>query len=403
MKNIKADKIFFPFQPIRERHDFFVGRTKFIEKALDSISTEGSCTIFYGERQVGKTSLGNQILNIVNERIPEYQETFKNFKSVWYDCKQSDQNIEGALSALVTSEGKNSLQSVFKVAFEDSRTIKLKEKISIIYSSLFGSDPVAKKGKYHFGEVFHLFQQILDIIHDYYPQSRVLIFLDEFDRLSRKDGIGDLIKSTYNAQFIFIGIAENIEEIIYDHQSAGRKLYGNLFKIPTLNNDELTEIFLRAEVQSEGKIQFDKKFIRQACDDSGGLPGFIHLIGLYAIRMKKKEIDEPIRIEANDYPIIVNEILGLDEIETSNFLDPRLTMLNDIIKNDRNSMEILSILSEFNKGLRLTDLYDKVSPDFRGFFDSRIRNLLDNQIIRTQGDRIKFQDPLIKIGMKVLK
>lgn len=247
-KEIILRQVFSPVSPIEEI-DLFFGRKNQLEKIADAINEKGQHAILYGERGVGKTSLANIMARSYTNLYPikvtcDRSDTFK---TVW----------ERAFKSIQFSKDTDGLG--FKPN-KISEIINLESQISSI-SNLRPNQLV----------------QILNSLGN----TRLLFIFDEFDNIKNEKiraAFADLIKSmsdnNRNSTIVLVGIADNVEDLIGEHQSLERCL--KQVKMPRMRKEECEEII----INGFNKLGFtiDNSVKENIIDFSSGFPHYIHLI-----------------------------------------------------------------------------------------------------------------------------
>jgi len=88
----------------------------------------------------------------------------------------------------------------------------------------------------------------------------VLIIIDEFDQISDPTGMAGLLKSLATnvpkIKFVIVGVAQDIHNLMKEHQSADRLFAGSILNLPPMSEDELTDIVRIAENAISNSIKF---------------------------------------------------------------------------------------------------------------------------------------------------
>ncbi|GEM_PF-4856940 len=428
-KKLNENHLFFPFQPIQTKNDhFYSGRRKFVNRVLENLTTPGSTLIIYGERQVGKTSLANQVVNILNNKgslkkdslieIPDFD---RSTKCVTIDSSSFYLNIQGLLSSIILAEHKNSLKRQFPEAYSSrvvenivSETEGFTLNLSVLkYKNEAKTEVKNDSEKISAPDiVFDYFRRLVDYIQENQKVDLVFV-IDEFDLLDDKSGVGQLIKLMPDTRFIIVGIADNINELISDHKSVRAKLGSNKIKLPLFTEGEIGNIFelVQDTLKSEhGKeVQFDKNFKRVVYEDSGGLPGYAHLIGLNIIRIIKKNLkkDDIICVDSELYNKAVDKIFNLDLYEFyDDFDEATFSSIKEMIKEQPNNKEILFNLAEAPAtGIEEDELYKGITEEYQGGFYDNLKSMLkDGMLKKVYGTNfVKFTDPLVRVSINVAR
>lgn len=253
-KQLILRQVFSPITPIQER-DLFFGRINQLEKIADAINENGQHAILYGERGVGKTSLANIMSKSYTNLYPvkvtcDREDTFKTLWERAFESIQFSKTTEGL--------GFNKTQT--------TEIVNLKGQISNI--------PNLRAN------------QLVNIINSF-GSSKTLFIFDEFDKIENektKAAFADLIKSlsdnNLNTTIILVGIADNIENLIGNHQSLERCL--KQVKMPRMKPEEAIQIIINGFEKLEIKIE--KSIIDKIIEFSSGFPHYIHLLCKYGAK-----------------------------------------------------------------------------------------------------------------------
>jgi hypothetical protein len=154
-------------------------------------------------------------------------------------------------------------------------------------------------------KLVHLvYEQFESFVAVKYPDVVPLIMIDELELMQNMDGLGRLMKNS-KSSFVLIGIADSVQDLVQDHQSANRKI-GREYKIPRMSYDEVCEIFGRAEKAAENleaEIIFADDFLKIAYEDSAGIPGRCQKFGAAIVQRFQEQLEkgEKIEVKKADY------------------------------------------------------------------------------------------------------
>ena len=254
---LEAGRVFTPATPVNEK-ELFAGRMEQIRRTVDAINTRGQHVVIFGERGVGKTSLGNVLSSkltapgsvVLAQRIN--CDTTDDFASLWRKIFSQVELIQQTRA--VGFQGKPS--QVFTAASEG-----LPKKIT--------PEDVRK---------------VLSRLSD---NNIVFAIFDEFDRLEDQKArrtMADTIKllsdHDIRATVIVIGVADTVDDLIAEHQSIERALVQ--IQMPRMSLSELNEIL------NKGTARLGMKIVDAVKNEismlSQGLPHYAHLLGLHASR-----------------------------------------------------------------------------------------------------------------------
>jgi hypothetical protein len=251
---VKANSVFTPGYPVHQK-DFFSGRVTQLQRTLEALIAPGRHPVLFGQRGVGKTSLAN-ILG----------QSLQGVSAVKVSCDSGDTFATIWNRVLATASVTFKQQALGFVPKEATKTVTL--------ASLLGHDPKTTKP----AEVASLLTNL---------NHFCAIILDEFDKVAdvaAKAHFADFIKivsdSVPNFTIIFVGVADNIHELVGEHPSIDRNLVQ--IELPLMSDEEIREIFVgglkRIDVTVEDGVSDQVPML------SGGFPHYAHLLGLCAAR-----------------------------------------------------------------------------------------------------------------------
>ena len=254
-KLVLLNQVFSPSTPIQEK-DFFFGRMSQLEKIIEAINEKGQHAILYGERGVGKTSLANTMN--------------KSFTNVF--------------PVKVTCDRKDSFKSLWESAFEKIQFSKTNSGIG------FNAEKMTEivDMEEHITTIQNLkTNHIITLLNSFGEDFKLMFIFDEFDNINNEKtraSFADLIKSlsdnNINTTIILVGIADNIESLIGNHQSLERCL--KQVKLPRMGKDECEEIIDNG-IKKLG-LKIDKSVREKIIEFSSGFPHYVHLLCKYGCR-----------------------------------------------------------------------------------------------------------------------
>jgi hypothetical protein len=117
-------------------------------------------------------------------------------------------------------------------------------------------------------------------------KQRVLIVIDEVDRMKEKAGLAAFIKvaSSSDLKFVLVGIAESVSDLLTDHRSLERVIMP--VKVPRMPVYELGQIVHRAMMklrENQIYMEFDASATAALAQKAAGFPWFVHLLGQEAL------------------------------------------------------------------------------------------------------------------------
>lgn len=254
----ELNSTFTPHKPIQTR-DIFSGRKEQLYQCLSIIDQVGNHGILYGDRGVGKTSIANVTRLILD--TPD-----RNDRALKVDCTSSDtfEDIAKHIYEKITLEVPAPVAAGFAV-----------QEANFLQKTL--ASFVRKKTSFNPKHVAQVLNQV---------PGRLFIILDEFDRLDHDkfnlSSFTELLKilsdSGASVQFLVVGVGDNVEQIVGDHQSIGRNL--TQIHLHPMIDLEIREIIVSGI--SRVGIDMPDELIGQIVDFSCGYPHYTHLLCLHA-------------------------------------------------------------------------------------------------------------------------
>lgn len=252
---LRLGTVFVPSSPI-DSEDLFCGRNAQIRDVVDAINQKGRHAILYGERGVGKTSLG-KILQTKLKAIEPVPIT----------------------SPLITCDSSDNYSSIWNKAFE------------AIGIDGYG---VEEKSDESTGEMISILESPDVMPHDVRKRldeagrdGILYVIIDEFEKIADETSrklIADTIKLLSDhatpATIVVIGVAEDVTGLIKDHSSIERCLAQ--VPMPRMPREELEQI-VKKGLKSVG-MTADQDALLEISGLSKGLPHYTHMLALNAAR-----------------------------------------------------------------------------------------------------------------------
>jgi Cdc6-like AAA superfamily ATPase len=250
-----------------DRRALFSGRTKQLGDLFEAAEQPGQHALVYGERGVGKTSLAAvaaetlAAAGVVAARAN--CDRSDDFESVW-------RKALGELQFTVARPGVG-----FAAPARDVR---------VTAASLLPADATPHDVK----------RGLQTIAGD----RRVVVFVDEFDRLPDDgdrllfaDTIKTLSDAVPQATLVVVGVADDVEQLIAEHESVERALVQ--IHMPRMSSAELAEIVT-------GGVERARMTIAQPAVETivrlaQGLPHYAHLLGQLAARTALEDLRTNVR------------------------------------------------------------------------------------------------------------
>ena len=195
--------------PVDEER-LFAGRSAQVRQLLETVFDRSRHTILFGERGVGKTSLANVF---------------------W---KRYGKTLQSIIAARVQADPSDTFSSLWIKGLEELASF------------------AAQTGRSGLLPIDTDYSEVTpDIIRRELqkctPNAIPILIIDEFDKLRDRHAkklSANVIKSlsdySVTTTIIFVGVAENVSELIRDHESVRRPL--TQIKLERMSNDELNEI-----------------------------------------------------------------------------------------------------------------------------------------------------------------
>jgi Cdc6-like AAA superfamily ATPase len=263
---------FRPAAPI-DRKALFAGRTRQLGDLFDVVDQAGQHALVFGERGVGKTSLVSVAAEVLSAADVLTARTTcdrsDDFESVW-------RKALGEIQFTVSRPGLG-----FAGAQRDVR---------MSASSLLAEDATP-----------HDVRRGLAALSG---SRRVAVFIDEFDRLASgedrllfADAIKTLSDELPEATVVLVGVADDVEQLIAEHQSIERALVQ--IHMPRMSSAELAEIVTGGIERARLTIARDA--VETIARLAQGLPHYAHLLGQLAARNALEDLRTNVRLgDVND-------------------------------------------------------------------------------------------------------
>lgn len=238
---LEIENYFTPGRPVQER-DLILGRIEQIQRLCDCARMPGRHAIMYGERGVGKSSIGN---------------TFHYFIS---GDNRKVQHVR-----------------VQAIAADDFSSLWLK-----VFKRLSDGHGARIADRYEGKRIIP--DDVLLELENFSATSLPIIVIDELDRLTdatSKVMMSDTIKMISDevlpATIVCIGVADAVDTLIVNHQSTERALIQ--IEMPRMVGREIRDIIQR-RIRFCGMI-IAKNALERMVFVAKGLPHYAHLLGLH--------------------------------------------------------------------------------------------------------------------------
>ena len=85
-------------------------------------------------------------------------------------------------------------------------------------------------------------------------------------------------------KFCIVGVAQDVQNLMKEHQSSDRLFAGAIISLPSMTAQELKEVIVIAENSIDRYITLEEPAIDRMVNLAQGHPYMVHLIGKYALR-----------------------------------------------------------------------------------------------------------------------
>lgn len=414
---IDPRNMFIPKQAIRdELVTYFSGRREELGKVLDMAAVPGSAVIVFGERGIGKTSLGWQAFRILSGERDIFRELqissvlpIRSATCLWLQCSSDMYDVEGMILNLIRiSPGRpaGSLAAacpdiLIDQAFHDSIQQTYKVDLKLVSAEWkFGGSHLPTDSSKHLerrSSVHALFRDIMSYVADRNPAKEIIIFLDDVNNLPSRAGLGHLIKNTSAARFFLIARTSPVDELIADEESVRRKVVGSALEIPSLSEREINWIFDRAEAAYPDRVWISPSFRKRVIDESYGLPWAVQQFGYSAAfaRVSTQPELEELRLTDSDFESATGRLARDENQEYGRLLK---------LVGDSNTRQAII------RGLTVSPGGSLEEDDFRGIvprkkwktIDTHLDALIEGKVLKRDSlDRVRFYEPITMILAKL--
>ncbi len=275
----------------------FAGRTYQITELIQALHSDGACPIIYGDRGLGKTSLAVQAERMAlgdTELLTSYSmlewafSEDSRFETLYFTCSDDTKDYSDLLQRLINLIlGEDARMAPLGNSELVDRTRRVKFTVKLLEAEQLTKYAPQKGGE----DARELSREeaLLDLFRRVIEKSGhpLLVIIDELDRVPDTKGLASFIKanSSPTLKFVLVGIAQNISNLLVDHQSIERT--GIPIQVPPMSERELIGIVRRAEdyLHDHGITEpmFTGEARRLLASLSAGFPWFVHVIGQEAL------------------------------------------------------------------------------------------------------------------------
>lgn len=408
-----------------KKAEFLVGRIELIKDIASRLNEDFISGIIYGTRGVGKTTIAWQVGSILENTNNRYsaEKTLNvvnspGFFFIMHKCSQHVDTIGDLLIEILTAqEAEHSFRNVFREYIETDENIsKVVQSIAGGFGRFFQAgkqleidfhDPVKDAKKMFSSEAkkVSIFNEVLSAIYKKIGDKRVLIVVDEFERPKdyregkrlpkgeKKDieGVGNYIKDNDWIQFLFVGISDNVEDLLKEHRSVARKMPGTIKQAPLMTDAEIKDIYHRAESVARGSLSIENSFLEQVIQYSSGLPWIAQHIGFEALREKQW----PATLTHTDFGSALESTFEIFANESE------INYLYDYLSEAKTSdLEILNAVWPHARGISEFNIRNSIPEKYIDHYDQARQRLIQNGILVQKKDLYLFSDPIVRVFSK---
>lgn len=298
MTQVTLTKINNAFLPAKEITDTerFAGRKDYVNEAYNALLSDGTNIAIVGNRGIGKSSLARQIINIgqgdnsLLEKLDIYHDSKLDYLTIYFACGNSISNTNELLNRLLTTRN-CLLEWIYEIPSATKEIAKINggtevgvPKVISVKGGTDLSSETTSISSIHTHNIETIFQNVIsDLLKTKIAKNGILIVVDEFDQIKDTSGFASYLKSlatnTPGLKFCIVGVAQDIQNLMKEHQSSDRLFAGSIINLPSMNDDELTQIIKTAEQSINNHIVFEESAIKKIIELSKGHPYIVHLLG----------------------------------------------------------------------------------------------------------------------------
>jgi len=421
----RTDDLFQPRAALWGRTSrLFAGRQDLLNEALYRLDIPGSTALIFGDRGVGKTSLGWQLFEYLSNlgssrsRHPSAPRLEYDYECFWIECSRFQQdNLTDVLFRLFR-KGQHRNRTFYDSnpeIFDEPFNLRIKASLDLPLgiarlraetttpNSPNIDELISTLSRVTADHPFELFAEVVEKVKERSPEKELVIFLDEFDRLNDRTGIGDLIKHVSGVRFVIIGVAETTDELVSDHPSSIRKIIGSQMRVPPLDEGEVSEIFERASsvAKSLGAkgLFFNDGFKHKSYILSGGFPFIPQMIGYNAVRRSNalsRAFDDAITLDETDADEAA--VHSFSAPHTDEMAQYKIKIQNFVRGSDRRARLLITAAREFDGWFTEKQLRQRIPENDQGNFANNFKKLVKEEIFRRgKSQSTMFAEPLLRL------
>jgi Cdc6-like AAA superfamily ATPase len=258
---------FRPAAPI-DRKSLFAGRTRQLGDLFGVVDQPGQHALVYGERGVGKTSLVSVAAEVLAAADVVTARTTcdrsDDFESVWRKALGEIEFTGSRPGIGFTGEARDFRMTASALLADDASPHDVRRALAALAGG-----------------------------------RRAAVFIDEFDRLASGDDrllFADTIKTLSDelphATVVLVGVADDVEQLIAEHQSIERALVQ--IQMPRMSHAELAEIVTGG--MERARLAIARDAVETIARLAQGLPHYAHLLGQLSARIALEDLRTSVRL-----------------------------------------------------------------------------------------------------------
>ncbi len=286
------------FQPAKEidAPKRFAGRHRAVSDCYYSLVAEGANLAIVGNRGIGKSSLARQVIHIATgdnallQKLDLPATERHDFVTMYFACGDAVETTEDLLERLLTN-GDCLRDWIYDIPKAKTEMEAYKPKFNAGFVALDAEKKTETQSQKAIGQhsIDTVFTNVVrELANQNLAKHGILIVVDEFDRIRDPTGFASFLKSLATnvpkVKFCLVGVAQDIKELMKEHESTDRLFAGSIVRLPAMTDDELAEIVRSAEKAIGEYIVFDADATKRLAELAQGHPYMVHLVGKYALR-----------------------------------------------------------------------------------------------------------------------
>ena len=246
------------FQPAKEidAPKRFAGRRDAVNDCYYALITEGANIAIVGNRGIGKSSLARQVIhmatgdNTLLKRLQLPTSERHDFVTMYFACGDAVKTVDDLLERLLTS-GDCLRDWIYDIPKAKTEVKAYQPKFNVGLVGLDGEKRTEAESQKAIGQhsIDTVFTNVVrELASQNLAKHGVLIVVDEFDRIGDPKGFASFLKSLATnvpkVKFCLVGVAQDIKELMKEHESTDRLFAGSIVRLPAMTDNELTDIVL---------------------------------------------------------------------------------------------------------------------------------------------------------------